>query len=139
MEFLVEGRHTRAGYEVDEATGCWQWRGQLLRNGYAKIKIRDVTFLAHRVSYELRHGAVPRGKVIDHLCGNRACVNPDHLEAVTHTENCYRGKGVKLTRGKAAEIRVLKEQGMPQHEIARRFGVSNGTVSMIVNRIIWNG
>ena len=59
--------------------------------GYKRISYRGIKQYAHRVAYEKRYGPIPRGLVIDHLCRNPACCNPDHLEAVTNQENLRRG------------------------------------------------
>jgi hypothetical protein len=68
--------------------GCWDWCGFLTKNGYGRIGSR----LAHRVVYELLIGKIPAGLELDHLCRNRRCVNPSHLEPVTHRVNLLRGK-----------------------------------------------
>lgn len=75
---------------------CWLWQAALQPNGYGTIGSGGKYGLhvrAHRVSYELAHGPVPDGHVIDHLCRVRSCVNPAHLEAVSTRENLLRGNG----------------------------------------------
>jgi HNH endonuclease len=67
--------------------GCWIWTGKKSADGYGRIIIHQQFFYAHRVSYELHKGAIAPGLVLDHLCKNRICVNPNHLEPVTAREN----------------------------------------------------
>ncbi len=82
--------------KVDKSpNGCWLWVGSLSSAGYGTFNLGrrgDGYALAHRYSYESVRGNVPDGLVLDHLCRNRACVNPDHMEPVTNRENILRGQ-----------------------------------------------
>jgi hypothetical protein len=70
---------------------CWPWTAAKNPEGYGNFKLGGVVVRAHRVAYELAAGAIPAGLEIDHLCRNPSCVNPNHLEAVTHDVNLLRG------------------------------------------------
>lgn len=71
---------------------CWPWRGAMKENGYGTFGYAEGDMrYAHRVAYELFHGLIAEGMVIDHLCRNRDCVNPDHLDQVPQSLNLLRG------------------------------------------------
>lgn len=73
--------------KVDKAEGCWQWMASKDRGGYGRIWLNQTSRLAHRISYEWAHGLIPEGMYLDHMCHNRACVNPDHMRVVTQKQN----------------------------------------------------
>jgi hypothetical protein len=77
---------------VEKTDSCWNWTGDKVF-GYGRMNIKRKTVRAHRFGYELLVGPIPDGLVIDHLCRNRACVNPAHLEPVTNRVNVLRGVG----------------------------------------------
>lgn len=79
--------------KVQVNTGCWIWTGCILKNGYGQGRWDGKNEYAHRISYQIYKGQIPKGLVLDHLCRNKSCVNPDHLEAVTYRTNTLRGWG----------------------------------------------
>jgi hypothetical protein len=87
-----------AKISIDE-NGCWNWTGTK-NKGYGSIcfyrrgGVGSREKLAYAAMYELKVGPVPNGLELDHLCRNRACCNPDHLEPVTHRENILRGESL---------------------------------------------
>lgn len=80
-----------------EPGGCHVWTAYVRPSGYGMFGIGRRVHYAHRVAYELFVGPIPEGLQIDHLCRNRRCVNPMHLEPVTHRENGRRGKWSRKT------------------------------------------
>ncbi|WP_370420357.1 HNH endonuclease signature motif containing protein [Streptomyces sp. QH1-20] len=88
---------------TDTPAGCWQWTGYLMPNGYARITIDGQRQYAHRVAFEAFVAPIPDGLVIDHLCRNRGCVNPSHLECVTQRINVLRGESHAAARARQTE------------------------------------
>ena len=79
---------------IKKTETCWIWIGCVKKNGYGMANIYDhPPDNAHRISYKLFKGDIPKGMQIDHLCRFKACVNPDHLEMVTQKENHRRNIG----------------------------------------------
>lgn len=74
-------------YSVEVEGGCLDWVGTASGHGYGKISVQGEARYAHRVAYEAYRGQIPPGMVVNHICQRRSCVNPDHLEVITQTEN----------------------------------------------------
>jgi len=90
---------------------CWEWYGAL-RNGYGFLSWKGKQPYTHRIMFEAANGAIPDGLEIDHLCRNRACCNPEHLEAVTPQINVLRGDIGKAARARA-KLRIHCPHGHP--------------------------
>ena len=82
--------------KIEKREGCWIFTGAIATSGYGRIGFRNRTLQAHRASYEVFVGKIPDGLHLDHLCGNKRCVNPDHLEPVTQSENNLRAAIVRV-------------------------------------------
>jgi hypothetical protein len=88
-----EERRFSKKFMPEPNSGCWLWAGAIWQNGYGAFYLRGKNQTAHRAAYEIRHGKPIDGLEIDHLCRNRCCVNPDHLEMVSTQTNTLRGIG----------------------------------------------
>lgn len=134
---------------------CWNWTMSFHDSGYGMFSFsagpsRQVSVRAHRISYFLKHGFLPKSPlVVCHSCDNRRCVNPQHLFAGTREMNNQDmveknrqavGKKIftaKLDPEKVREIRRLSSQGWNNCEIAKSFRVKNCTIWNVVNNVFW--
>ena len=83
----------RNNYVICPETGCWLWTGYInAGSGYGRFSLNGKSREAYRIAYECFANTIPDDLELDHLCRVRNCVNPDHLEAVTHAENIRRGE-----------------------------------------------
>jgi len=132
---------------IKEQGGCWEWQGPLNQKGYGTVKGYKHSLgegRAHRLSYKLFNGYIPKGLSVCHECDNPKCVNPRHLWAGTNLENqidaAKKGrKDGKLTIKQVHEIRDLMDSGEYfQREIAARFGVTQAAIGYIVTGVIRN-
>lgn len=108
-------------------SACWIWKRYVNANGYGEwkpFKGQQRSSMAHRAMYEMANGPVPTGLDLDHLCRVRCCVRPDHLEAVTRTENIRRGLHQKLTPDDILEIQRLRASKVRVKKVAQMFGIS---------------
>jgi hypothetical protein len=95
--------HVRWEQKVIRTDGCWEWIGAISDVGYGKMGHVGKCAYAHRLAYEHYVGPIPEGLVIDHLCRNRSCVNPDHMEPVSHRINLLRGESMSAIHAKKTE------------------------------------
>jgi hypothetical protein len=133
----LEDRYTvrDGGYE----TPCWHDRRPVEASGYGRqLTLPDGRQVkAHRAYYEYFVGPVPEGLELDHLCENRWCVNPGHLEPVTHTENIRRSAVTKLNREIVLELHRLRAQGLSYREIASCTGIHWRTLASALLGETW--
>lgn len=129
--------------KVAVSDGCWTWMGCKFKSGYGAFRVRPRTVYAHRFSYESFVKPIPSGLHIDHLCRNRGCVNPSHLEPIPMRENILRGFAARgstpgmCKRGHArtAENTYISPKGMrncrkcnliKNHEFRQRQAAATG-------------
>lgn len=138
VRYVRGHEHRRKGpaWLVDPASGCWNWQGGKDEKGYALDTDNGRTRRVHITHYEAKHGPVPDGFELDHICRNRGCVNPDHVEPVTHTVNMRRSLVAKLTEADVQTIRALRGT-MTQRAIATRYGVTDSAISAIMKGKSW--
>ena len=134
-----------------KAEGCWEWRAFKNSKGYGALYFNGRQRLAHRVAYQLYVGEIPAGLCVCHRCDNRGCVNPTHLFLGTQADNVHdcedKGRDVhpfgekhgrsKLTNEQIIEIRARHSDGAQNVDLAKEFGVSQPTISMIVCGHTW--
>lgn len=120
--------------QVAKTDGCWFWRGGTNKQGYGQMAAFSTNVLAHRFAYEVYIGLIPRGFELHHICENRVCVKPDHLEVVTREENIARTPRLQRARSLrydtySSEIRRRRAAlGWTREELAEAAGVSVYTV-----------
>ena len=136
---FLHGHNRRLGssdYVVIES-GCWEWQRGRFSTGYGRIRQNGKQLSAHRVFYEQARGSIPLGLFLDHLCRNRGCVNPAHLEPVSSAENNRRGLRTKLTPDQVKQIRTLVRLGTLHRQAAKEFNTSRSNIGLIVNWKNW--
>jgi hypothetical protein len=122
-------------------SGCWLWTASLRNDGYGQVRHQGDMDGAHRVSWRIHIGEIPKGMQVLHRCDTPTCVNPDHLFIGTHGDNMkdaankmrFRQSGESNGYARLTELDVEAIRGASglQREIASRFKVSQSTVSLI--------
>lgn len=136
---FIRGHHRRnrdryVVIELSHDTPCWVWKLARNKDGYGRVRDGGTVKLAHRVEYEEQFGPIPPGLTLDHLCGERGCVNPAHLEPVSLEENRRRAGSVKL---RPEDVQVIRSSGDKQRVLAERFSVSQSQISRTKARKSW--
>jgi transposase len=136
VDYVVEDR----GYK----TPCWTWQLKITKFGYGAIKFNRKMLHAHRFYYEQYRGPIQKTidgcrAEVDHLCRNRDCVNPEHMEIVAQPENVRRGLVAHVDRTKLESMQRRYINGESQRQIARDFGVQQSCISRILKAQRWRG
>lgn len=134
---------------VDPNSGCWLWTGSLSGGGYGQTSLNGKVVKAHRLSYEVRVGAIPDGLMVCHKCDVRSCINPDHFFLGTAKDNqqdaVRKGRNPhgsrhgesKLTEMAVRKIREFISGGMKDQQIADKYGVVAGCINLIRHGHSW--
>lgn len=131
-------------YYLEEDRGyksaCWIWQRSLHPSGYGNASdAKGKTVRAHRLYYERACGPVPPNLQLDHLCRQRDCCRPSHLEPVTQQENQRRGNKTKLNMQIAEEIRErYAEESLSYDALAKIYNVSDFTIGQIIRGERWS-
>jgi len=127
---------------------CWVWSKSLSKTGYGDMCVyKEKSHAAHRWSYLVFNGEIPKGKLVCHSCDNRSCVNPEHLFLGTHKENCLdmhkkgrwcdrKGEKHPLSKFIDKDIKYifkLNRSGLSQTQIGNKLGVNQSVISRILN------
>ena len=115
MERYTEDEKKRFDSKWVEDKGCYLWQSPLDRDGYGTFYFRKKNRRAHRVSYYYTTGNIPEGMVVDHICGIRNCVKPDHLRLLTPRENALDSRGI-------GAINAKKTHCKNGHSFDRKYG-----------------
>lgn len=136
---------------VRKTPGCWNWTGYSKRKGWhGTVKVSGVDWQAHRLSWHIRNGAVPRSMFVLHRCDNPLCVRPEHLFLGTQADNCRdmlrKGRQVAPTRlagnhpqlcistQSVPTVQDMYRSGLTQRDIGHLFGVSDVAISVLLRK-----
>jgi len=148
-EYPIEFRRKIRSMIKKAPNGCWLWIGPRHPKGYGRVSYKGKGYYAHRQLKEMCDGKIPDGQEVHHKCRNPSCVNPAHLECVTHAENmraaalagAWSGKknsNAKHTGEEVARVRLLHSLGVTSPSIEEIMGIPYRTVrEYITNPSSW--
>lgn len=152
LEKLIMHPYFVSRVDVDQTTNCWLWNGSVNSWGYGRT-INNISpeRAAHRISFHLHKGPIPRGLLVLHSCDVPRCCNPEHLFLGTNADNMRdmvrkgrrparrgeRSSAAKLTAAQVNEIRSSYELKQTVSSLSRRFGVSRRTIKFILDGVTW--
>ncbi len=138
--------------KVNKTDTCWEWIGVKNKDGYGITEINRKTYRAHRASWEIHYGEIPKGMYVCHHCDNPPCINPNHLFLGTQKDNIHdmlkkerrpsrkgeKNYSAKLTESQVRNIRKLWKAGnLTQRKIAEVFNVHRTMIGLIVRNKNW--
>ncbi|TXN43872.1 HNH endonuclease [Methylobacterium sp. WL7] len=138
--------HFHESHRIDLATGCWLWTGYVMPNGYGQFHENGRRILAHRYSFRLHKGAIPRGRNVCHRCDVRHCVNPLHLWPGTQRQNLHDaiekgrfsvGSGHTGAKLREADVALGRELNMSVTTFAQAYGVNGSTAHSALTGKTW--
>lgn len=135
---------------VDTSGECWIWNGARTRGGYGNLRLNGKYLGAHRLSFQIHKGEIPKGFDVCHRCDNPPCVNPKHLFLGTRFENVLdmqkkgrgrRGETAYQSKFTNAQVKEIRDSyacgGLSQRSIARKYGVQPMRINDIIHNRTW--
>jgi DNA-binding XRE family transcriptional regulator len=147
-------RRFMESFVSDDPEKCWEWTGTKNNAGYPLFSYKGRMISALKILFEMYHNrSIPKGWIVTHTCRKVDCMNPEHVYITTRSElttDLYakgllkpasqkgaKNPNAKLTEAQVREIREKKRQGITHMELAKEYGVTKTTISMIHNKKLW--